>query len=309
MLCPLASTLSRPFSALRCAPASAPFNLIKRNMAVKGKEAWDRQQARLAALPFRRKGKPRDVKKTAFRGWYDDQRMYMSLHDRKARQQNLDFQIRVMTIIERLPVVTPDKPQWEKDFLDLKDYLDCYGKVYPEDSGFMSLEGGDPGEDYLTDEELLASLPEGLKPAPRITEADETGDVRALYRKLSHKIFLTIQKKDGRWTFPSAVAEEDETLLEVATRAAQSAVGKDLELYCPSNCPMAVTMNVFSEEERRKTGFYGEKTFIYRVQRDDGDVSMKTVNDEEIQDFGWLAKDEIVQRVSDHEVKFHQYVL
>ena len=286
-----------------------PSNVTKRNFAVKGKEAYDRQQARLAALPFRRDGKPRDVKKNAFREWYDKQRIYMSLHDRRARQQKLDFQIRVATIVERLPIVTPDVPKWEKDFLDLQDYLDCYGRVYPEESGLSQPEGDDPGEDYITDEELFANLPDGLKPAPRITEADMNGDVRTLNRKLMHKIFMMIQKKNGSWEFPSLLAKENETLLQTAKRAVYHMVGKELELFCPSNCPMAVKMNVFSDEERKRQHFYGEKTFFFKVQHDDGDASMKDMNLDEVSDYGWLIKEEVIQRVPENEIKFHQYFL
>jgi 8-oxo-dGTP pyrophosphatase MutT (NUDIX family) len=286
-----------------------PLRVVKRNFAVKGKEAWDRQQARLARLPFRRDGKPRDVKKTAFREWYDKQRIYMSLHDRKARQHNLEFQIRVMTVVERLPIVTPDMPKWEKDYEDLRDYLDCFGRVYPAEAGIMEPEGDDPGDDYYTDEELFAMLPEGLKPAPRITEADESGDDQTLNRKLMHKIFLLIQRKDGFWTFPSTLAKKDETLLQAAKRAVKETAGPQLELYCPSNCPIAVKMIVFSEEERNAREYYGEKTFLYRVQRDDGDATMKTLNPDEVLDYGWLTKDEVLQRVPNFEMKFYHYML
>jgi hypothetical protein len=286
-----------------------PIHMMKRNYAVKGKEAWERQQARLARLPFRRDGRPRGVKKKAFREWYDKQRIYMSLHDRRARLQNLEFQIRVMTVVERLPIVTPDLPKWEKDYLDLRDYLDCYGKVYPEEAGIMDPEGDDPGDDYYTDEELFAMLPEGLKPAPRITEADKSGNIHTQDRKLMHKLFLLIQGKDLRWTFPSALVRTDETLLQAAKRAIVETAGPQLELYCPSNCPLAVRMNVFPHNERTVANYYGEKIFLFKVQRDDGDATMKTFNRNAVVDYGWLMKDEVMERVHKSETIFYRYML
>lgn len=286
-----------------------PIHMMKRNYAVKGKEAWERQQARLARLPFRRDGRPRDVKKKAFRDWYDKQRIYMSLHDRRARQQKLEFQIRVMTVVERLPIVTPDLPKWEKDYLDLRDYLDCFGRVYPEEAGIMDPEGDDPGDDYYTDEELFAMLPEGLKPAPRITEADISGNIHTQDRKLMHKVFLLIQEKDLSWTFPSTLVRTEETLLQAAKRAILETAGPQLELYCPSNCPLAVRMNVFSDNMKNVTNYYGEKTFLYKVQRDGGDATMKTFDRNVVVDYGWLMKDEITERVPKSETIFYRYML
>ena len=40
------------------------------------------------------------------------------------------------------------------------------------------------------------------KPMPRITEADQKGDLRSLSRKLDRSLYLLVQKEDGRWRFP-----------------------------------------------------------------------------------------------------------
>jgi large subunit ribosomal protein L46 len=53
------------------------------------------------------------------------------------------------------------------------------------------------------------------KPQPRETEADRTGDVKRLDRKLDRTLYLVMQNKDGAWEFPTAAVPTDETLHEV----------------------------------------------------------------------------------------------
>ena len=102
----------------------------------------------------------------------------------------------------------------------------------------------------LSDAFFPAGLP--FTPAPRETEADGTGDVRTLDRRLKTRVYLAVRtdregnKNGPRWTLPSAIAENDETLLEAAERAVSDAVGKELVLWCPSNAPMAVNFRVLS---------------------------------------------------------------
>lgn len=57
-------------------------------------------------------------------------------------------------MVERLPVVTPDEPQWEEDYMELRAYLDTYGKELPEETGFMPR---DKPEDHIveSDEEMI----------------------------------------------------------------------------------------------------------------------------------------------------------
>ena len=56
-----------------------------------------------------------------------------------------------------------------------------------------------------------------FKPAPRVTEADVSGDVRSLNRKLDHMLYMLVKKprKDHAWQVPQGGIEGDETLIEV----------------------------------------------------------------------------------------------
>mmetsp|Transcript_8139 Transcript_8139/g.16545 ORF Transcript_8139/g.16545 Transcript_8139/m.16545 type:complete len:154 (+) Transcript_8139:266-727(+) len=152
-------------------------------------------------------------------------------------------------------------------------------------------------------------LPDGFKPAPRETEADASGDIKTRDRKLKERIYLTVQGKDsnGAWApFPSTYVNEEETILDAAKRAVAHAVGSKLLLYCPSNAPMAVDMYAYKE----KKDHFGIKTFFLKVQWDDGDVDARAMK---VDDFGWLARDEVVERIKEQrgEVpsKLYHYLL
>lgn len=170
-----------------------------------------------------------------------------------------------------------------------------------------------------------AGLP--FTPAPRETEADATGFLQTRDRQLKTSAFLAIKTNaentlsgESRWTLPSALADPhtDTTLLEVAKRAVSNVAGKELELWCPSNAPMAVNLRVYNKNmpEEFRMNYFGEKIFYYRVQHDRGDVNLEALKKAEgggVNDWGWLTKEEIVDRVTEergkHQAKFFHYML
>lgn len=283
----------------------------------KRRDTYAKHQDRLERLQTRRDNSPKDVKKTIFRSWWDKEVQYHDVLLRKAKREKKPWKIRVAAMVERLPVVTPDMEPWEREYIDLRDYLWTYGKEYPEECGFMY--APDKPEDHIvpTDEELLAGLP--FTPAPRETEADATGDVKTRDRQLKTRVYLALKtasegnKSGPRWTLPSAVAKPDETMLETAQRAVSDAVGSDLVLWCPSNAPMTVNLREYNKNlpEDFRGEFFGEKIFYYRVQYDHGDVDESAVSTEE--DYAWLTRDEMTERVTEergkHQAKFYHYML
>jgi large subunit ribosomal protein L46 len=54
-------------------------------------------------------------------------------------------------------------------------------------------------EDAVKEEEKAE-----LRPRPRVTDADRTGDVKSLNRMLQRTLYLLVLGKDGRWGFPMA---------------------------------------------------------------------------------------------------------
>lgn len=244
----------------------------------------------------RRDSAPKDVRKLDFTNWWDQRRIYEESLDRKARQSGKGWKIEVAVVMERVPVVMGDIPQWEKDFDELQAYLRQFGKVYPKE-----LVPERTAPTIVSDEELLAQLPSGFRPAPRETEADQAGTVNTLDRKLKDRVYFLLDQKNDCWEFPRSSVVDEESLLDAAKRTIQEQVGKDLELYYPSNCPSAVQLAMDNDGD-----YFGTKTFYMRVQHDEGSVS-KRIN------HGWLNRDEIVHTVvqahGEDESKFYQYLL
>ena len=122
------------------------------------REMWEKKQNRLERLKTRRDHSPKDVKKTLFRSWWDKELMYHDKLIRLAKKEGRPWRIRVAVMVERLPVVTPDVDEWEREYLDLRDYLMTFGKEYPAETGFMF--APDKPEDHIveSDEELLCKF-------------------------------------------------------------------------------------------------------------------------------------------------------
>ena len=164
---------------------------------------------------------------------------------------------------------------------------------------------------------LLALLPENFKPAPRETKADEEGIVNTLDRKLKDRVYLMI---DG--SFPTTevkIASDDdkygadcESLLEAAVRGVNESTSRGkkegkgpLDLYCASQAPIGIQLDVYDEEQQKSTGSYGTKTFFVKVQYDDGMLKGDNI--------AWLDRSEIVEHFQsdskDDEAKFFRYLL
>jgi len=263
---------------------------------------YESRQQRKERLKTRRLGKRRDEKRREFRSWFIEKKVDEEYMNRKARQAGLDWKIQVAVILERYSVVLPDKEDWEVEYENLKAHLMQFDKQYPKELINIDYDR----EVAVTDEELLALLPKGYTPAPRETEADKTGDVRTTERKLKTSIYLTVQD-EGPWQFPTVPLKEDETLLEAAKRAIPEKAGSELEYWTISNCPCAVHMAAFPENERT-SGFYGTKTFFMKLCYDEGAAS--PVN---IKDYAWLAREEMAERVKEEQgdkmSRFYHYLL
>jgi hypothetical protein len=152
---------------------------------------------------------------------------------------------------------------------------------------------------------FAALLPPGFTPAPRVTKADEAGNVQTLDRKLKDRVYLVV---DGEFPTTEVVQggddDKDESLLQAAQRAVKEYGGKSMEVYCAGHAPMGVKLSVKDTDDEQQ--YFGTKTFFLRLQHDEGDV-------EGSKDFGWLNRSEIVEQMQNAQgedaSKFYQYLL
>jgi hypothetical protein len=165
-------------------------------------------------------------------------------------------------------------------------------------------------------------LPEGFKPAPRVTAADEDGSVDTLDRRLKDRVYLMFEDVSDDSSslpyFPTTVVKDDESLLEAAQRALQEQVVSDapgsvgkkkmggneaaggnssgkpfpLTLYCPSKMPIAVRLDQYGDDSSE---FFGTKTFYMKVQYDDGKLTQRDIPN--TKSICWLDRSEIVERM------------
>lgn len=310
----------------------ASLSYFERKLRAKEKrrDQYRRKVERAAKAKYRRQNSPRDVLKNEFRSWWIGRKVMEEKLDRKSRQAGMNWTLQVATIVERLPIVLPDKEDFEVEFENLQAYLMAHrGKDYPKEFTGET-DGNKNVPEAYTDEELLALLPENFKPAPRETEADKNGNTSTLERRLKERVYLLV---DG--SFPRTevvvpgqenvddIKNESESLLEAALRGLKENIspvsaggnknkikknnGREtklpLDLYCPSQAPIAVRLEPYDEGEREKTGRYGTKTFFMKVQYDDGALKE---NDK----FSWLTRSEIVSSMDgSEEAKFYHYLL
>jgi len=281
-------------------------------------EAYKQKVERAVRIVSRRCNSPRDVKKEAFRSWWDGRRIREEQMNRKARQVGMDWTIKVATIVERLPVVMPDKEFFEIEFEDQQAYMKARsGKEFPKE--FIGTSGGGGGEAY-TDEELMALLPDRFQPASRATKADKDGSINTLERRLKDRVYLmtydcfpttdvkVLKNEENKFGIDS------ETLLEAALRGLQEHIHRvgiknndkiPIGFYCLSEAPIGVQLNVNDDEQQKSTGCYGTKTFYMKIQYDGGTLDGD--------DIAWLDRLEIVKRFQsnskDDEASFFRYLL
>ena len=211
---PDATTTTSMISTLppsRITTRSLSYYAQKKQAKERRRELYNAKVERQERLPTRRSG-PRDALRREFRSFFISKKVDEEYMERKARQAGLDWNIQVAVILERQNIVLPDKETWETEMDDLQTYLMQFGKQYPK--GLFGIEDYDKVTANLamTEEELLALLPEGFTPAPRETEADATGNVRTTDRKLKTSVYLTVQDSDtNKWMLPTVTLLPDET--------------------------------------------------------------------------------------------------
>ncbi|KAJ8488285.1 hypothetical protein ONZ51_g3646 [Trametes cubensis] len=134
-------------------------------------------------------------------------------------------------------------------------------------------------------------------PAPRIHEADKTGDVKSLDRAGERNLYLLVRGKDhtGKqvWRFPQGGLQEGEFLHQAALRDLQAECGVNMDTWIVGKKPIAVYQPSLPESTKKALG--GELyTFFLKAHILAGQVRPDGKN---VTDFAWLTKQEIEPRV------------
>ncbi|KAL3649577.1 hypothetical protein CASFOL_005980 [Castilleja foliolosa] len=183
-------------------------------------------------------------------------------------------------LFERLPVVIPKIDPVVYAFQEFSyRWRQQYRREYPE--AFLKKAEARGKGDYQID----------FTPAPRITEADKSGDKKSLHRALDRRLFLLIygaaHGSDGKpvWHFPEKAYESEKTLRKCAESALQSVIGDLSHTYFVGNAPMG-HMNIQPSEDDSSL-----KRFFFKSQV----IATNKFNIEKCEDYVWVTKDELLE--------------
>ncbi|KAL2829145.1 ribonuclease H-like domain-containing protein [Aspergillus cavernicola] len=140
------------------------------------------------------------------------------------------------------------------------------------------------------------------RPHPRVTEADQKNDTQSLNRALQRTLYLLVQSKKGYWKLPTSPVATGETLRLAAERTLEQSAGVNMNTFMIGYHPVGhYVYNVRLPKFDETTGaqILGEKTFFMkgRIMTGQADIS---ANVQDLQNFKWLAKEEIAKYVLPH---------
>ena len=203
-------------------------------------------------------------------------------------------------VLERLPVLIREEPEWSVAFRAFAARRRAQtGRRVPADvRAFFRLP--ENWEDHGAEIERLRAM----RKLPRVTDADERGDVRSLNRKLEERLFLVVagassyldgtqetttsqSPSGGGMGFPALAWEEScghtgRALADKALVDAKLKTQNDFETFAVGNPPAAHVQ-----------GANGDTVFFFRSQLVVGDVT--GVGDDNSPDFAWLSLDELLE--------------
>jgi large subunit ribosomal protein L46 len=160
------------------------------------------------------------------------------------------------------------------------------------------------------------ALAEMYEPAPIITEADRTNDMRSLNRALRERLYLVIRRtpNSSHYQFPQTLTPSLEVSMrayaELALRSAIPAGGDDpLKAFFISNTPATHVAHLYRDDYQRSTGFYGVKVFFYRAQLMSGSLPEGPAALAGGADYAWAREDELPELLSAETYRAVQPIL
>ena len=183
-------------------------------------------------------------------------------------------------LVERPPQLTPDLPDWEVAESERKESLIAFHKQYPEALTAIE-EGGDQERARLR----MMALVEDQ--GSREGDGDRTGDERSLERRLAQRTYLLVRIGD-EWRFPQGVWSDPEQKMRVGlSEALEASCGDELKLHPMGNAPLGHLTVEGSDST----------LFVWRYLHVAGQVNLS----DSIDDFAWLTKEELVERLGGAE--------
>jgi hypothetical protein len=304
------------------------YNQQKQSQKTKRTQRYNSKQHRLTNILPKRKAtirknqqqQQKQSKRTTFHTWFDAKTQNELYYNRQSKRESKVWKLKVAIMMERLPVVMSEREDWELEYMYMKANYDRENSVvYPKElNGFV-----DPMDtEVLTVEEMYEQLPEGFELAPRITEEDKNNIIQSTNRKLSQRVYLSIRPNDTiGWSLPTIPLSSDNetTFVQCIQQYMKSnKMYQNLNVNYLSECPMGVDVIPYNDKDHDDVDtehgkYFGEKVFYMRVQYEDGDVVKDSVDSNKMNNWGWLAREEMVDHVREEKGEdaslFYKYML
>ncbi|PVV03790.1 hypothetical protein BB560_001717 [Smittium megazygosporum] len=139
-------------------------------------------------------------------------------------------------------------------------------------------------EENAADEEARPSLEEEIALVDRVSNADRSGDLTLLERKLDRTLYLIVKDatKNNEWRFPTSSLQENEVLYDSVQRSIEEISNPDIETLVVGRGPIGHMI------EKSKNSDLESKVFFLKAH-----ILSGQVNSEKVGEFAWVCKEEI----------------
>lgn len=229
----------------------------------------------------------------------------LELHQKKQEECGLPWRHIGSMIVMRQAQLLELPPAWELDMWKLWQQLDRDYRVRKFSPKLMGT------EDVDVDEEAMEAwmYPYNLTKEQQLTEADLKGDHQSLDRRLTEPVYLLFKGKTGAWQFPQASHRDGESMRASAARALGTVVGNSIVTHPGGAYPLGYWWYAYGEKRREKLKppAYGAKVFFMRSTYESGDLEIRIPD--RIVDYGWFAKDELGDKLSEDLYAYIKHIL
>lgn len=144
------------------------------------------------------------------------------------------------------------------------------------------------------------------KPAPIITEADKSNDIRSEERALRERLYFLVKRSatSSHYQFPQSLVTSPNTTMRAYAELALQSTFKHpcpITVHFFSNAPSSHLAHVYGHSTQQKSGYYGVKVFFYRAVLLSGSVSSTKTCSELLSsavDYAWARDSELPDMLS-----------
>eukprot|EP01114_Cavostelium_apophysatum_P014180 TRINITY_DN3611_c0_g1_i1.p1 TRINITY_DN3611_c0_g1~~TRINITY_DN3611_c0_g1_i1.p1 ORF type:complete len:308 (+),score=58.81 TRINITY_DN3611_c0_g1_i1:50-973(+) len=239
------------------------------------------------------------------------------------------LRIAAAAIVERVPVVLPEIPEWEIEYMRFTEKRNAVydkeqaaaaqkrvdeemkirakkekgakKKADTKTEGPSGKQKGQKGEDEGEDkiEDIVY---------PRITDADKRNDRKSLYRALENRLYLIVKKprEEHAWSFPQGGYEptaDGNHLRNTAQRELSEECGSLMNTFFIGNAPVgSYTYKIPSTLQEKYGNSQKTRVFFYKARYLMGPIRL---NKNELEDHLWVTKSELKEYLAP---EYYEYV-